>query len=186
MSVKLDVIQLRRRGKVLGTRALGGEVAEQIRASDPDADALILNFTGVRVASSPFLDELVRATRAAVADHPDRHVVYGGLDEDVLDTLGLVAERLGATLTVLEGEKLQVLGGRRFLEETLAAAQELGEFTATELAERLELKLPNLHQRLTQLQAAGAITRTDDPTAQRGRRLKFATPDVGELADAVC
>jgi DNA-binding MarR family transcriptional regulator len=181
MSVKLDVIRIRERGRVVGTRSLGADVAEEIRSSDPAAKALVLDFTGVRVASSPFLDEVVCASRAAIVDHPDRHVVYGGLDEDVLDKLELVAERRGIALTVLEADELRILGGRRFLDETLAAAQELGEFAATDLAERLELKLPNLHQRLTQLQAAGAITRADDPTAQRGRRLKFATPDAREL-----
>jgi hypothetical protein len=99
MSVKLDVIRLRKRGRVVGTRALGSEVADEIRSSDPAAKALVLDFTGVRVASSPFLDEVVCATRAAIVDHPDRHVVYGGLDEDVLDTLDLVVERRGVALT---------------------------------------------------------------------------------------
>ena len=103
-----------------------------------------------------------------------------------MDTTQLVAERRGIALAVLQADKLHVIGGKRHLEETLAAAQELGSFTAPQLAERLKLKLPNLHQRLLQLQNAGVITRTDDTSADRGRRLLFGTPDPGELSKSLC
>ncbi|MEJ7784764.1 MAG: hypothetical protein WKF96_08175 [Solirubrobacteraceae bacterium] len=186
MSLKHHVVRLRDRGTVLGTRSLGAEVADEIRASDPGVGALIIDFGEVRVASSPFLDEIVCAVRSTIADNPDRYVVSSGLNEDVLDTVQLVAERRGIALAVLQADTLHVIGGKRHLEETLAAAQELGSFTAPQLAERLELKLPNLHQRLLQLQNAGVITRTDDTSAERGRRLLFGTPDPGELAKSLC
>jgi len=186
VSLKHHVVRLRDRGPVLGTRALGAEIASEVRASDPSATALILDFTGVRVASSPLLDEIVCAVRSSIADHPDRYVVSAGLNADVLDTLELVAERRGIALAVLQDDRLHVIGGKAHLEETLAAAQELATFTAPQLAERLALKLPNLHQRLLQLQAAGVITRADDSSAERGRRLLFDTPDPGELAKSLC
>lgn len=186
VSLKHHVVRLRDRGTMLGTRSLGAEVAEEIRASDPGVGALILDFSEVRVASSPFLDEIVCAVRSTIADNPDRYVVSAGLNEDVLDTAQLVAERRGIALAVLQADKLHVIGGKRHLEETLAAAQELGSFTAPQLAERLKLKLPNLHQRLLQLQNAGVITRTDDMSAERGRRLLFGTPDPGELSKSLC
>jgi hypothetical protein len=184
--VKHHVVRLREHGTVLGTRSLGAKVADDIRASDPTAGALILDFSGVRVASSPFLDEIVCAVRSTIVDHPDRYVVSAGLNEDVLDTVELVADRRGITLAVLQDEKLRLIGGKQHLEETLAAAQDLSSFTAPHLAERLQLKLPNLHQRLAQLQEAGALTRADDPTAERGRRLMFDTPDPAELAKSLC
>jgi len=179
------VVQLRRHGAMLGTRALGSEAAEEIRASDPAVEVMLLDFTDVRVASSPFLDEIVCAARSAITDHPNRYVLYAGLNDDVSDTLRLVAERRGIVLAVLQAERLRVVGGRSHLEETLAVAQEMGTFTASELADRLELKLPNLHQRLLQLQAAGAVTRAEHPTASRGGRLLFGTPDVRELSKAL-
>lgn len=186
VSVKHHVVRLREHGTVLGTRSLGAEVADEIRASDPTAGALILDFSGVRVASSPFLDEIVCAVRSTIVDHPDRYVVSAGLNEDVLDTVQLVADRRGIALAVLQDEKLRLVGGKRHLEETLAAAQDLSSFTAPQLAERLQLKLPNLHQRLAQLQEAGALTRAEDTTAERGRRLMFDTPDPAELAKSLC
>ena len=111
-----------------------------------------------------------------IADHPERHVLLANLNEDLLDTLDLVVERRGIVLTAVKDGKLRTVGGTRQLDETLAAADELGMFTAPDLAERLQLKLPNLHQRLNQLEAAGALTRADDRSAKRGRRLLFATP----------
>jgi anti-anti-sigma regulatory factor len=145
MSVKRDALAFKVPGKVLGTRALGREVAEQLRERAGDgAQDLFVEFTGVQVASSPFLVELALALRAWNADHPDRFVVLTNLNEDVQDTLGLVLERRDMMLVAVEKGTLRLIGGRAHLDETLKAAQELEVFTASELAEQLELKLPNL------------------------------------------
>lgn len=180
MSVKLNVVSLQDHGSFLATRALGSRVAEDLRREASADDApLVVDFKGVEVASSPVLDEVACALRAVIADKRGRFVVLTGMNEDVRDTLELVLERRDIALTVLSGEALEILGGRQHLEETLAEAQKLGAFTAKELAERLELKLPNLHQRLTQLEAAGAVSRTAGVAA--GKQLVFTTPPVGDL-----
>lgn len=182
MSVKRDALAFRVPGKVLGTRALGREVAEQLRERVGEGKHdLFVDFAGARVASSPFLDELARMLRAWNVDHPDRFVVLTHLNEDVRDTLALVLERREMTLTELKEGKLQLIGGREHLEQTLGAAQELETFTAAELAVQLELKLPNLHQRLVALQAAGAVVRVHLPGAPQ-RPVVFATPPPAELA----
>jgi MarR family/STAS-like domain of unknown function (DUF4325) len=186
MSVTPRVIRLRRHGRALGTRGLGEKVAQEISEAAREAPALILDFSDVRVASSPFLDEVVCAMRAAIADARQRYVLLANLNEDVADTMELVLKRREASLAVLDDEQLRIFGGRAHLQETLEAAQELGTFTAAELAERLQQKLPNLHQRLTQLQAAGVLTREEDPEARRGRRLIFEIPAVADLEAAVC
>ncbi len=177
MSLKPQTYFLRRHGRVLGTRSLGTEIARALRESDPARPGLIVDFQDIRVASSPVLDEIAITLRSLITDHPDRFVLLANLNEDLLDTLELVVKRRDIILATLgpSGE-LETVGGSHQLDETLAAAEELGTFTAPELAGRLELKLPNLHQRLKQLEAAGALTRSDDPSAQRGRRLLFATP----------
>lgn len=183
MSVKRDALAFKVPGKVLGTRALGREVAEQLRerAGDGDRD-LFVDFVAVQVASSPFLDEMARTLRAWNVDHPDRFVVLTHLNEDVEDTLELVLERREMMLTELKGHRLRLVGGREHLELTLEAAQELELFTAAQLADQLELKLPNLHQRLVALQAAGAVVRVQPPGAPR-RPVFFATPPSAELAN---
>lgn len=182
MSVKRDALAFKMPGKVLGTRALGREVADQLRERAGDgAQDLFVDFTGVQVASSPFLDELALALRAWNADHPDRFVVLTNLNEDVQDTLGLVLERRDMMLVAVEKGTLRLIGGRAHLDETLKAAQELEVFTASELAEQLELKLPNLHQRLVALQATGAVVRVR-PDGAPQRPVVFATPQSDELA----
>lgn len=182
MSVNRDAVAFKMPGKVLGTRGLGREVAQQLRVRAGDGERnLFVDFAGVRVASSPFLDELACMLRAWSADHPDRFVVLTHLNEDVRDTLALVLERRDMALTELQGAELRLIGGREHLEQTLGAAQELETFTAAELAEQLELKLPNLHQRLVALQAAGAVARVHPPGAPQ-RPVVFSTPSRTELA----
>lgn len=178
---------LRNHGKVLATRSLGSEVAAALRADTATADSVIVDFSDVRVASSPFLDEIACVLRSMIADNRDRFVLLANLNEDLVDTLELVAERRNIVLTAVRDGKLKTIGGTKQLDETLAAAEEIGTFTAPQLAERLELKLPNLHQRLGQLEAAGALTHSDDPSAQRGRRLLFKTPELEQRTPAgVC
>lgn len=181
MSVKRKALAFKLPGKVLGTRALGREVAEHLRgrAGDGEND-LFVDFATVRVASSPFLDELACTLRAWKLDHPDNFVVLTHLNDDVQDTLALVLKRRDMTLTELKGGKLRLVGGREHLEQTLGVAQELETFTAASLAEQLELKLPNLHQRLGALQAAGAVVRVQTPGAPQ-RPVLFSTPPSDEL-----
>jgi hypothetical protein len=175
---------LRNYGSVLATRSMGAEVAEHLRANTVKASGVIVDFDDVRVASSPFLDELACTLRAMIADLPERFVLLANLNADLMDTLELVVDRRDIVLTAVRNGELKTVGGTRQLDETLAAAEELGTFTAAELAERLELKLPNLHQRLAQLTAAGALTRSEDPSAKRGRRLLFKTPELDDRTPA--
>ncbi len=185
MSVKPDVVGLGKRGRVLGTRELGQEIADQIRSrAVASKRPIVIDFRGVDVASSPVLDEIARALRAAIADYPDRYFVLADLNEDVRDTMRLVLESRSMSLATLRDDTLELLGGRAHLEETLLRAQELRTFTATELAERLEVKLPNLHHRLNELQAAGAVARVETPPGGSGRAIQFATPDPRELTPA--
>lgn len=180
MSVKPDVLRVARRGKVLGTRALGRELATEIRQRIAGAPAAVIDFDGVEVASSPLLDEIACAMRSAIKDLPGRFVVLANLNEDVRDTLELVLQRRTMQLTTIDAETLTLLGGRQHLEETLAEAQALGTFTAAQLAERLKVKLPNLHQRLAQLEAAGAVARTE-ALPDAGRAHQFSTAKASEL-----
>lgn len=183
MSVKPDVVVLKRRARVLGTRELGRQIADEIRERVAAADrAVLVDFQGIEVASSPVLDEIACALRAVIADYPDRFVVLSHLNDDVRETLLLVLEAREMRLTALENDKLELLGGRAHLEETLAQAQELGSFTAAELAERLKLKLPNLHHRLRELAEAGVVARVE--TSSGGRALRFETPRPEELTPA--
>ena len=76
---------------------------------------------------------------------------------------------LQTLLANLEDDQIKLLGGSRQLKETLREAQRMGEFSAPELAERLQIKLPALHQRLQALLEAGAVGRTRETAGARGR-----------------
>ena len=84
----------------------------------------------------------------------------------------------------LEENQIDLLGGSKHLSDTLREAQKLGTFTAPELAERLKVKLPALHQRMNQLAEAGLLKREDDPTATRGKRGRYSATPAEELDQA--
>lgn len=183
--MKPDVVGLSTYGRVLGTRALGRELADLIRSrAAADDRAIVVDFKGVEVASSPVLDEVALCLRAVIADHADRFVVVANLNDDVQETLELVLESRDMSLAALHHDTLELLGGRAHLEETLAEAQALGTFTAAQLAEQLKVKLPNLYHRLNELQAAGAVARTESRGNVSRRAVQFAAANPRELTPA--
>jgi DNA-binding transcriptional ArsR family regulator len=176
----MHLINLAEYGAVLSTRERGREAADVLQRALEDG-GVVLNFAGIEVASPSYLDEILTRLRGLLAENTSAIVVVVEINRDVKESLELVLERRKMALAVLKDDTIELLGGRRQLAETLAAASELGTFKATELADRLELKLPNLHQRLKALGEAGAVARTVDHTATRGRRYDYEAPDPKAL-----
>lgn len=187
VSVKPAIFDLGEHGKVLATRDLGREIGRRVADELSEAQAMILGFWGVEVASPPFLDELLRALGAVLwGGESQRLVVAAGFNEDVRESLSMVLDRRGGTLGELDHGQLRLLGGKKHLQDTLEAAQRRGYFTASELAEDLNVKLPNLHARLKALSEAGVLARDADASgsaAKRGRT--FRTPDLQVLQAAL-
>jgi len=186
MSLKLERYDLVRTGRVLATRPVGREVGRAVAERLAESPGLLVSFYGVDVASPSFLVEVIGALHAVLSSTEDRMLLLTGMNEDVKESVELVLERLKMILGYLDNEQIELLGGSKQLAETLREAQELGSFTVPQLAERLELKLPALHQRLNQLLEAGVLSREDDPTATRGKRGKYAAPrseDAREASD---
>ena len=173
MSLKIERYDLAKDGRVLATRAAGRQVGRAVAERLAEQPGLLLSFYGVDVASPSFLVELIGALRAVLISTEDRWLLVTGTNEDVRESIELVLDRLKMTLGTLDGKQISLLGGSKQLEATLREAQKLGTFTAPDLAERLEMKLPALHQRLNQLLEAGVLIREDDPTATRGKRGKY-------------
>ena len=138
----------------------------------------------VDVASPAFLTEVLTALRGVLMSSEQRLLLLTGMNDDVKESVELVLEREKMALGQLDQNRVQLLGGSRQLRETLREAQEIGTFTAPDLAERLQLKLPALHQRLNQLIEAGVLTKEDDPTATRGKRGKYTTPTATDIEEA--
>jgi hypothetical protein len=182
MSLKIERYDLVEHGRVLATRATGRDVGRTVAERLAAEPGLLMSFYGVDVASPAFLVELIGAVRAIRVTAGDRWLLLTGMNEDVRESVELVLDRLKVSLGNLQGEQIELLGGTKQLEDTLREAQQLGTFTAPELAERLEMKLPALHQRLNRLLESGLLIREDDPTATRGKRGKY-TAAPSEDAD---
>lgn len=175
----VQLLNLVEYGKVLSTRELGRQAADQLQDALVEGGAVVLNFAGVEVASTSFLDEVVMRLKGTLGGRGSSVVVVAGLIEEVQESLILVLNNRKLALAALDEDKLTLLGGNRQLEETLDAASRLGEtFKAPDLAESLRIKLPNLHQRLKSLTEGGAIARADHGIAPaQGRAGDFTTFD---------
>ncbi len=184
MSLKIQRYDLANKGRVLATRPVGREVGAEAAARLTDSPGLLLSFYGVDVASPSFLREVFNALRGVLTSSEQHWLLFTGMNEDVRESIELVLKHEKMVLGSLEKNHIDLLGGSEHLSATLHEAQKLGTFTAPELAERLKVKLPALHQRLNQLTEAGLLTREDDPTATRGRRGKYTAPPADELHEA--
>ncbi len=184
MSLKIERYDLVGNGRVLATRSAGREVGRQAAGLLANSNGLLLSFWGVDVASPPFLAEIITALRGVLMASEDRWLLLTGMNDDVKESLELVLHRQKMTLGALEDDKIELLGGSTQLAETLSEAQRMGTFTAPDLAERLKLKLPALHQRLNALREAGVLSRAEDPTATRGKRGKYTAPSPEDVRDA--
>jgi hypothetical protein len=183
MSLKIERYDLVRNGRVLATRPAGREAGRNAAELLADADCLLVSFWQVDVASPPFLAEVVNALRAVLIADEKRWLLLTGMNEDVKESMELVLHRQKMSITALEGDHIELLGGSTQLIETLREAQRMGTFTAPDLADRLKIKLPALHQRLKALVEAGAVSREDDPTATRGKRGKYSAPSPEDIRD---
>ncbi len=182
MSVKPVQFKLAGHGRVLATRNAGRKVAMQLSDEIEQHPAVLVSFADVRAVTPPFLDELLRVVRGVLsAERDGRMVAVTRLDDDLRETLQIVLDRNKMSLAERRQGRLALLTAVPHLAETLDAAQELGReyFTAPQLADRLELKLPNVNQRLTQLVEAGALARELDPEAPRGKRYRYSTHNLG-------
>lgn len=186
MSLNVHAFDLAQFGGVLARRENGRKAALELAQALEDAadGALLLNFRDVDVASPPFLDELVNALRAALHRPQGAcYVVVVGTNDDVKESLEMVLVRHKMRMVALKENDFELLGGGAHLDETLREAQALGSFTAPELAERLQVRLPALHNRLKALREAGAISQAKDPGAGRGKKKDFQAAPLDEVRE---
>ena len=164
---------------VLSTRERGRVAADQVQEAF-DRGSIVINFKSVEVATPSFLDEIVRRLGGLLRGNEDRVVVITEANEDVADSLELVLDKHKMALATVRDDQLELLGGSAQLKTTLAAAQQMGSFSAADLAKELEVKLPSLHQRLKGLMEAGAVAREPDESATRGKKHRYGAADLAE------
>lgn len=178
-------IQMSLAGSILSKRDVALALAEQIENTIPRDAALILHFAGVQIATTSFLDELLLRLRVLVhVSDSSMLIVVGGMDDVVAETMELVLWQRKLALATVTKNQIELLGGSRLLTETFEAASRLATFTATELADELKVKLPDLRQRLDALLEVGAVTREPYETVEGGKRYKFRAPSKKLVATA--
>lgn len=149
----------------LATRERGRRVREDVEDELGRIEAghtLALDFSGVEGVTVSFGDELLAklVIDRATGRFLDRGLVVEGANEDVRETLETVlARRKVAALNIDADGRPEILGGPRWLPETLEAALDLRSFSAVALAERLDLTPQAANNRLAGLIATGGVVR---------------------------
>jgi len=179
---KLGIVKMAEIGPVLSSRDGGRAAADKAEAAMKPG-GLVVSFKGVEIATPSFLDEVFSRIAGLLRQNESLVIAVTGLDDEVRESLDLIFEKRQLRMAVLNNEQIELLGGTQQLQETLAAAQRLGSFTAPDLAEELKIKLPSLHQRLAALLEAGAITRAPDKSAKHGRRHVYGAPSPKDIED---
>ena len=167
--MKPFVIHLNKSGPVLSTREAGRAAADAVEEALRARPVVMLDFGGVEIVTPSFLDEILTRVAGVLRAPGAGLLVATAVNDEVGDTLRLVLTHRKMMLAALGPEHAELLGGTRQLQETLEAAQKLKEFTGPDLAAKLKVKLPNLHQRLKALEEAGAVRKRADESAKRGK-----------------
>lgn len=181
MSVKFARYSMGVHGPVLAGRDVARTDAQAVREALEQHRGLVLSFRGVAVATPSYLDEIVTLVRGALVNGRADGLILEDIENgDVREALELVLDRHNMAMAALNladesDEDVQLLGGSAHLRQTLSAAEELGSFRAAELAERLQIKLPALHNRLQSLLAGGAVSRSRDAEPARGGAYLYQT-----------
>jgi hypothetical protein len=152
-------------GPVGATRQRGEAVRqrlEQLLRDSAPGDLVEIDLTALEAMSVSFADELIGRFLAdrRTGDFQDRAVVIVGSSEDVRETLEAVLERreAGALYRDRKGS-IEPLAGPSWFRETVEQANDLREFSALDLAQRLNKSPQAVNNRLKQLAASGAVLR---------------------------
>ncbi|XVQ11115.1 STAS-like domain-containing protein [Spirillospora sp. CA-255316] len=163
-------------------RAAGAELRQKLeRALDPiENRTIILDFASVKAMTNSFADELVGKLYISLGGGAltSGGVQLVGLDEETRDAIEVCLER--RKLIAVDGDEHILLAAEDFLQQTYDEARKLGTFIAADLAEALDISLPNANNRLKRLVAAGALVRTPDPGRERGgKQYSYSVPGSG-------
>lgn len=169
----------------LATRQRGGEariaIEREIEAQ-PSGAPVVLSFTNILDMTHAFAEEsIVKLIADRLAGFYEDHPLLAvDVSDDVHATISAVLRARGLVLLAF-GPEPMLLGGADHLEQTLAAAVELGgEFSVAELASKLGLTAPAANNRVSQLRQSGVLTRARVIPTRGGNeyRYKLAEPDL--------
>ena len=151
-------------GAFLATRDRGREVRSDIETvirGSGSGEYIVLDFDGIQEITVSFGDECVAKLLVdrSADENADWSLALANLNDEVLETLGLVLGRRKLAAAVIGPAGLGLVGDNGWLGLTLDVAAAMGIFRANDLAERLGLTAQAANNRLRQLVATGAVRR---------------------------
>lgn len=165
----------------LATRARAN-IERELTAS-AESEALVLDFRGVRAITVPFVDECLGVLLAgrATGYYGNQPVLAVNANDDVRETLALALA--AKRLALLHASKPpELLGGDSMLRDTLREAWLLRTFTASDIADKLEISPQAANNRLSALVRRGALRRALVVPPGGGKEFLYAVPDAASTA----
>ncbi|MHB8438517.1 MAG: STAS-like domain-containing protein [Acidimicrobiales bacterium] len=152
-------------GVFLATRERGRQVREEIQEKLRElrsGETLELSFKGIEGITVSFGDECVAKLiiERSMGTLVDRGLVIDGANDVVREELEAVLSRMKISAVSMDAAgHPEILGERGWLPATLEAAMELRSFSASEVADKLNLTPQAANNRLKVLVASGAVVR---------------------------
>lgn len=174
--------EIERFGAFLATREKGSKVREDlekaIKRLSP-GEVSEVSFKGVQAATISFADELIGRLMSARAsqDLPEVAILLTHLNNELLEAIQVCLERRELVAAQAKGRDVSLLGKvDPHLEKTFQVAYELGEFTASDLADHLGITPQNANNRLKKLTDAGIIIRERRDPDGGGKEFIYRSP----------
>jgi len=161
------------------TRASAIELRNSITsllATLQDSETLEISLEGVEALTISFADEFVaKLALERRFGSTDTFFLLSNSTEEVLETIEIALERrsLFVAHRASNGD-LRLIAAPAHLKSTFQLAIEMREFTARQLADRLEIKLPAANNRIKQLAEAGVVIRRRQIPLHGGREYLYS------------
>lgn len=139
-------------------------------------EALELDLAAVEAMTISYADELVAklvAERKALGS-ADSFFLLLNASEEIAETIAVALERRGLIAAHRDSRgNYDLLAASPQLVETFDVARELEEFTASDLADELDLTLPAANNRIKALAEVGVVTRSRHAPSHGGRQYLY-------------
>lgn len=144
---------------------------------------VVLDFKDVRAISVSFADScLGRLLGSRAAGYYDEYpMVIVNAAEEVRETIDAALRLRHLYMLALSDGRHDLLGGETILQQTMEKADELREFTVTDLAKVLNVSPQAMNNRLHSLVRAGALARERRPPDRGGKQFVYRVPDAGAV-----
>lgn len=176
------VFAVEQHGKFLSTRELGKKVLRDMEDRVPaGAAAVAIDFTSVIAMTHSLTDEFLGQYYSSLSTHDSAPatVTLTGMNDDVRETVIVCLERRDLIALGHQDEQLALLAASEVLNQTFTLALDLRKFTATNVADHLNITAPNANNRLKRLVAARALIRQQRVADRGGKEFTYTVPVVG-------